>query len=69
MILQLFDAHGNHVQENTKVELRVDGFRWLKRSSGKKVDACGCIDLGGFLKVSEGYYGKSGIIQEMPILL
>ncbi|XP_076956872.1 structural maintenance of chromosomes flexible hinge domain-containing protein GMI1-like [Bidens hawaiensis] len=57
--LELFDAHGNHVQENTKVELRVDGFRWLKRSSGKKVDACGCIDLGGFLKVSEGYYGKN----------
>ncbi|KAI7727062.1 hypothetical protein M8C21_012163, partial [Ambrosia artemisiifolia] len=57
--LELFDAYGNHVQENEKVELIVAGFCWLDRSSSsKKVDAHGCIDLGGMLRVTEGY-GKN----------
>ncbi|KAK9049166.1 hypothetical protein SSX86_031867 [Deinandra increscens subsp. villosa] len=56
MNLELFDAYGNHVRENEKVEFRLDGFCWVERSfSGKKVDASGCIDLGGCLRVTEGY--------------
>ncbi|KAK1415185.1 hypothetical protein QVD17_30957 [Tagetes erecta] len=56
MNLELFDAYGNHVQENTKVEFRVNGFCWLDRSfSSKKVDACGCIDLGGLLRVTQDF--------------
>ncbi|XP_021977542.1 structural maintenance of chromosomes flexible hinge domain-containing protein GMI1 [Helianthus annuus] len=54
--LELFDAYGNHVQENEKVEFRVEGFCWLDSSfSSKKVDACGCIALSGLLRVTEGF--------------
>ncbi|KAD2805557.1 hypothetical protein E3N88_38934 [Mikania micrantha] len=57
--LELFDAYKNHVQENTKVEFSLDGFCWLDRSySSKKVDACGYIDLGGLLRVTQGYGRK-----------
>ncbi|KAJ0765096.1 putative histidine kinase/HSP90-like ATPase superfamily [Helianthus annuus] len=54
--LELFDAYGNHVQENEKVGFSVDGFCWLDRSfSSKKVDAFGRIDLCGLLRVTGGY--------------
>ncbi|KAI3731384.1 hypothetical protein L1987_62572 [Smallanthus sonchifolius] len=60
--LEFFDAYGNHVQENQKVEFSVDGFCWLDKSfSSKKVDACGCIDLGGLLRVTEGYGRKVSV--------
>ncbi|KAK1571160.1 hypothetical protein Q3G72_012800 [Acer saccharum] len=57
--LEMFDAYGNHVEEGLEVELNVDGFCCedpfgLKR----KVDDCGCIDLGGLLKVT-AVYGRS----------
>ncbi|KAK4835638.1 hypothetical protein QYF36_012364 [Acer negundo] len=57
--IKMFDAYSNHVEEGLEVELNVDGFCsedpfGLKR----KVDDCGCIDLGGLLKVTAGY-GRS----------
>ncbi|KAK2635775.1 hypothetical protein Ddye_030567 [Dipteronia dyeriana] len=57
--LEMFDAYSNHVEEGLEVKLNVDGFCCedpfgLKR----KVDDCGCIDLGGLLKVTAGY-GRS----------
>nr|XP_043610523.1 structural maintenance of chromosomes flexible hinge domain-containing protein GMI1 [Erigeron canadensis] len=56
LTVELFDAYGNHVQENEKMELIVDGCGWLDRSSsGKQVDAFGCIELGGLMRVTAGY--------------
>ncbi|KAJ0897925.1 hypothetical protein HanRHA438_Chr08g0351101 [Helianthus annuus] len=34
--LELFDSYGNHVQENEKVEFRVEGFCWLDSSFSSK---------------------------------
>lgn len=69
ILLQLFDEYGNHVQENKKVEFRVNGFCWLDRSlSSKKVDGSGCIDLSGLLRVDQDF-GRNGIIHEMLIHL
>ncbi|KAJ9553012.1 hypothetical protein OSB04_017057 [Centaurea solstitialis] len=61
LVLELFDEYGNSLQEKQKVQLRVDGFCFHGGSSSlqKKVDAHGCIDLGGLLSVTAGY-GKKG---------
>uniref|UniRef100_UPI001CB92551 structural maintenance of chromosomes flexible hinge domain-containing protein GMI1-like n=1 Tax=Erigeron canadensis TaxID=72917 RepID=UPI001CB92551 len=57
--LELFDAYENHVQENVKMELIANGCGWLDRSSSsKQVDAFGCIDLGGLMRVTAGYGGS-----------
>ncbi|CAA7023350.1 unnamed protein product [Microthlaspi erraticum] len=58
-ILEIFDAYNNHVAEGTDVVLHIDGYR-IHDYLGvtRKVDASGCIDLSGILKVTEGY-GKS----------
>lgn len=59
LTLELFDAYGNHVREKEKMQLSMKGFGSLERSfSVKKVDAHGCIDLGGLLKVTAGYGRK-----------
>ncbi|KVI04651.1 Histidine kinase-like ATPase, ATP-binding domain-containing protein [Cynara cardunculus var. scolymus] len=56
----LFDAHRNHLQEKQKVLLGVDGCCFPDGSYclQKKVDARGCIDLGGLLRVTAGYGRK-----------
>uniref|UniRef100_A0A1J3I4J6 Protein DEFECTIVE IN MERISTEM SILENCING 3 n=2 Tax=Noccaea caerulescens TaxID=107243 RepID=A0A1J3I4J6_NOCCA len=59
LILEIFDEYNNHVAEGTDVLLHIDGYRiqdWM--GVIRKVDASGCIDLSGILKVTEGY-GKS----------
>ncbi|XP_023729100.1 structural maintenance of chromosomes flexible hinge domain-containing protein GMI1 [Lactuca sativa] len=59
LTLELFDAFGNHLREKEKVQLSMNGFTSLEKSfSSKKVDADGCVDLGGLLKVTAGYGKK-----------
>ncbi|XP_071686179.1 structural maintenance of chromosomes flexible hinge domain-containing protein GMI1 [Rutidosis leptorrhynchoides] len=53
--LELLDAYGNHVQEDEKVELSLNGFDWLGGSISSKVDTFGYIHLGGLIRVTAGY--------------
>ncbi|EOA19247.1 hypothetical protein CARUB_v10000030mg [Capsella rubella] len=58
-ILEMFDGYNNHVAEGTDVLIHIVGYRiedWM--GVNRKVDGCGCIDLSGLLRVTEGY-GKS----------
>ncbi|KAG8381135.1 hypothetical protein BUALT_Bualt06G0090900 [Buddleja alternifolia] len=61
LVLEVFDAYGNHVKEDGNIMLHVDGFS-LQDGSGvlrdvgiKCVDAKGYVDLSNILKVSKGY--------------
>ncbi|XP_057463870.1 structural maintenance of chromosomes flexible hinge domain-containing protein GMI1 [Actinidia eriantha] len=59
LMLEMFDAYGNHVNGGLEVLLKVDGFCFQDHiGSTHKVDQFGCIDLGGLLKVTGGY-GKN----------
>ncbi|CAK7324185.1 unnamed protein product [Dovyalis caffra] len=56
LVLEIFDAHGNHARKGLEVQLNVDGFHILdKEGSKRKVDNDGCIDLSGVLKVTAGF--------------
>ncbi|KAK2998036.1 hypothetical protein RJ639_025803, partial [Escallonia herrerae] len=51
-----FDAYGNHVNEDSEVLVNVDGLCFQdKLGQNRKVDARGCVDLSGILKVTNGY--------------
>ncbi|KAL3521653.1 hypothetical protein ACH5RR_019802 [Cinchona calisaya] len=59
LLLEVFDAYGNHVKENEIIHLEVDGFSVQdKRGLPFKAKDDGFVDLSGLLKVVEGY-GKS----------
>ncbi|EOY23564.1 Gamma-irradiation and mitomycin c induced 1, putative isoform 1 [Theobroma cacao] len=59
LVLEMFDAYGNHVAEGAEVQFHLDGFVIQGHLGSKyKVDDRGCIDLGGLLEVTAGY-GKS----------
>ncbi|XP_074319839.1 structural maintenance of chromosomes flexible hinge domain-containing protein GMI1 [Silene latifolia] len=54
--LEIFDRHNNHVKEGLEVELQVHGFCFVDGlGHTRKVDDQGFVDLGGALKVTEGY--------------
>lgn len=56
LILEMFDAYGNHVSKGLEVQLDVEGFHIQDKIGPKReVDDNGCIDLGGLLKVIAGY--------------
>uniref|UniRef100_A0A6N2K865 Uncharacterized protein n=1 Tax=Salix viminalis TaxID=40686 RepID=A0A6N2K865_SALVM len=56
LVLEMLDAHDNHVGKGLEVQLNVDGFCILdKEGSTRKVDKDGCIDLSGVLKVTAGF--------------
>ncbi|GJY17672.1 hypothetical protein Tco_0389163 [Tanacetum coccineum] len=55
LVLEFFDAYGNHAQENENLELSMHGFGWVDRSTSIKVDAYGCVNLGGLSRVSADY--------------
>ncbi|KAJ6762299.1 EN/SPM-LIKE TRANSPOSON-RELATED [Salix koriyanagi] len=56
IVLEMLDAHDNHVGKGLEVQLNVDGFCILdKEGSTRKVDKDGCIDLSGVLKVTAGF--------------
>ncbi|KAJ9680038.1 hypothetical protein PVL29_021800 [Vitis rotundifolia] len=59
LVLEMFDAYGNHAREGLEVQLNVDGFCFQDHNGLKrKVDDRGCIDLSGLLRVTTGY-GKN----------
>ncbi|CAK9151606.1 unnamed protein product [Ilex paraguariensis] len=59
LVLEMFDAYGNHVKEGEEVQLNVDGFCFQdKTGSMRKADDHGCVDLSGLLKVTKGYGEK-----------
>ncbi|MCL7026321.1 hypothetical protein MKW94_017651 [Papaver nudicaule] len=59
MLLEMYDSYGNHVQQGTEVLLSLDGFCFQDNAGPKrKVDAEGCVNLNGILKVI-GSYGKT----------
>ncbi|XP_026457782.1 structural maintenance of chromosomes flexible hinge domain-containing protein GMI1-like [Papaver somniferum] len=59
MLLEMYDSYGNHVQQGTEVLLSLDGFCFQDNAGPKrKVDAEGCINLNGILKVI-GSFGKT----------
>ncbi|KAF5442725.1 hypothetical protein F2P56_035352 [Juglans regia] len=59
LVLEMFDAYGNHISQGLEVELVVEGFCIQDQiGSKRKVDDNGCIDLGGLLKVTAGYGSK-----------
>ncbi|XP_058206197.1 structural maintenance of chromosomes flexible hinge domain-containing protein GMI1 isoform X3 [Rhododendron vialii] len=56
LILEMFDAYGNHVDEGLEVQLNVDGFSFQDQiGATRKVDQCGYVDLSRVLKVTGGY--------------
>uniref|UniRef100_A0A6N2K9V6 Uncharacterized protein n=1 Tax=Salix viminalis TaxID=40686 RepID=A0A6N2K9V6_SALVM len=59
LVLEMLDAHDNHVGKGVEVQLNVDGFCILDNEGSKrKVDKDGCIDLSGVLKVTAGFERK-----------
>ncbi|KAL6320446.1 hypothetical protein AAG906_007143 [Vitis piasezkii] len=59
LVLEMFDAYGNHAREGLEVQFNVDGFCFQDHNGLKrKVDDRGCIDLSGLLRVTTGY-GKN----------
>ncbi|KAK6936673.1 hypothetical protein RJ641_033703 [Dillenia turbinata] len=59
LMLQMFDAYGNHVREGSEVHLNMDGFHIQELASSTcKVDHNGCIDLSGLLKVTATFGGS-----------
>lgn len=59
LVLEMFDAYGNHAREGLEVQFNVDGFCFQDHNGLKrKVDDHGCIDLSGLLRVTTGY-GKN----------
>eukprot|EP00268_Persea_americana_P011683 TRINITY_DN14922_c0_g1_i4.p1 TRINITY_DN14922_c0_g1~~TRINITY_DN14922_c0_g1_i4.p1 ORF type:complete len:1098 (+),score=235.69 TRINITY_DN14922_c0_g1_i4:589-3882(+) len=56
LILELFDAYGNHVEKGLEVHVDVDGFCFQDYARHRlKVDDHGCVNLSGLLKVTGGY--------------
>ncbi|XP_074380621.1 structural maintenance of chromosomes flexible hinge domain-containing protein GMI1-like isoform X2 [Apium graveolens] len=53
--LEVFDAYGNHVANDSEIWLNVDGFSFQQKANRILVDNRGCIDLSGLLKVSTGF--------------
>ncbi|KAI8565060.1 hypothetical protein RHMOL_Rhmol03G0231500 [Rhododendron molle] len=67
LILEMFDAYGNHVNGGLEVQLNVDGFSFQDHiGSTRKVDQRGCVDLSSVLKVTGGY-GRRFLIGEKTI--
>ncbi|KAF8379724.1 hypothetical protein HHK36_029171 [Tetracentron sinense] len=61
LVLEIFDAYGNHVKEGLEILLNVDGFSFQDQIGlMRKVDDQGCVNLSGLLKVMGGY-GKNGM--------
>ncbi|XAR52204.1 hypothetical protein NMG60_11020146 [Bertholletia excelsa] len=59
LILEMFDAYGNHIRGGLEVVLNIDGFCFQDHIGHiRKVDKNGCIDLSGLLKVTGGYGKK-----------
>lgn len=59
LVLEMFDAYGNHVEGCLEIVLNVDGFCFQDHLGPiRKVDVHGCIDLSGLLKVTGGYGRK-----------
>ncbi|KAK9994804.1 hypothetical protein SO802_024507 [Lithocarpus litseifolius] len=65
LLLEMFDAYGNHVSKGLEVQLDVDGFHMLDQTDQigpkRKVDDNGCINLGGLLKVIAGFGSKASL--------
>ncbi|KAK7850486.1 structural maintenance of chromosomes flexible hinge domain-containing protein gmi1 [Quercus suber] len=65
LLLEMFDAYGNHVSKGLEVQLDVDGFHVLDQTDQigpkRKVDDNGCINLGGLLKVIAGFGSKASL--------
>ncbi|KAM4068715.1 hypothetical protein ACB094_12G034100 [Castanea mollissima] len=65
LLLEMFDAYGNHVSKGLEVQLDMDGFHMLDQTDQigpkRKVDDNGCINLGGLLKVIAGFGSKASL--------
>ncbi|KAK9094031.1 hypothetical protein Scep_025500 [Stephania cephalantha] len=65
LVLEMFDAFGNHVEKGFEVLLSLDGFRFRDRKGLKReADDNGCIDLSGSLEVVKNFGKKACISVE-----
>nr|XP_010915961.1 structural maintenance of chromosomes flexible hinge domain-containing protein GMI1 [Elaeis guineensis] len=59
LVLEMFDAYGNHVEGGVEVSIHLDGLRFQDHlGSIRKVNNQGCVTLSGLLKVAAGYGSK-----------
>ncbi|CAL9180289.1 unnamed protein product [Musa hybrid cultivar] len=56
LVLEMFDAYGNHIEEGVEVFIHTDGFSFQDHLGYiRKVNCKGCIDLSGLLTVSASF--------------
>ncbi|KAJ8479740.1 hypothetical protein OPV22_023467 [Ensete ventricosum] len=56
LVLEMFDAYGNHIEEGVEVFIYADGFSFQDHLGyARKVNCKGCIDLSGLLTVSASF--------------
>ncbi|XP_064985728.1 structural maintenance of chromosomes flexible hinge domain-containing protein GMI1 isoform X3 [Musa acuminata AAA Group] len=56
LVLEMFDAYGNHIEEGVEVFIHTDGFSFQDHLGYiRKVNCKGCIDLSGLLTVSANF--------------